>query len=404
MSSKPSLATIQYILTRGVAEVIVREHLERDLKKGAPLRLKLGMDPTASDLHLGHAVVLRKLREFQELGHQVVFIVGDATARIGDPSGKSKTRSPLSDEQIEANAQTYFDQVGRLLDMKNVEIHRNSEWLDKFTPADFLKLAASFSVHRVLERDDFSKRLKTGADFSVHELLYPAMQAYDSIAIRAAVEFGGTDQKFNLLAGRDLQRKMGMPEQDVVTCPLLIGLDGKQKMSKSLGNYIGIIESPDEMFGKVMTIPDALIVHYFELATEVSLKNILDVKRALKEGENPRNIKARLAREVVTLYHNGKAAREAAAKFDLIFRQKRLPARSEMPMKLIKPGRRITLKELLVEIGLVSSKTEAHRVIVDGAVTVDGNKEKDPNKIFSTSHNHTVLKGKRHYLWVHPDA
>ena len=402
MSSQPSLNAIHDLLTRGVHDVIVRAHLERDLKKGATLRIKLGMDPTAPDLHLGHAVVLRKLRAFQELGHQIVFIIGDATARIGDPSGKSKSRPPLSSAQIESNAQTYFEQVGQILNIKKVEIHRNSEWLDKFTIADFIKLAASFTVSRMIERDDFSKRLKSGAELGVHELLYPTMQAYDSVAIRASVELGGTDQTFNVLAGRDLQRKMGMSEQDVITCPLLIGLDGKEKMSKSLGNYIGISEDAHQMFGKVMTIPDGLMVHYFELATEVSEQEIQKIKKSLAAGENPRNMKALLAREVVALYHGAKAAREAEAAFDRVFKQKGKPAIIpviKISYSHVLKNTSIPMVDLLVATKLVASKSEARRVIFEGGVKVDGKVIHDPVAMIALDKKGVLVqKGKRHFV------
>lgn len=385
----------QHLLNHGVAEVIVKEHLEARLRKGDKLRVKLGFDPTAPDIHLGHTVVLRKLREFQDLGHTVVFIVGDATAKIGDPSGRSKTRPPLSSKEIEANAKTYFDQVGRLLDVKKAEIRRNSEWFSKFGLDDVIRLMSSFTVARTLERDDFAKRMKSGVDVLEHELLYPAMQAYDSIMVKADVELGGTDQKFNLLAGRDLQRKMGVPEQDIVTCPLLIGLDGKDKMSKSLGNYIGITEAPDEMFGKVMSLPDVLMENYFAL--------VLD--RELPRGA-PREVKATLAREIVALFHSTKSARAAETAFDRTFRDKQAP--TDVPVVKISysnvlKNTRIGIVDLLVAAKLVVSKGEARRVVVEGGVKVGGAVIKDPAHIVEIPAAGVLIqKGKRHFVKVVP--
>lgn len=383
---------IEHLLTHGVAEVIVKKHLETRLKNGDKLRVKLGFDPTAPDIHLGHTVVLRKLREFQELGHTVVFIVGDATAKIGDPSGRSKTRPPLSSKEIEANAKTYFDQVGKLLDVKKAEIRRNSEWFSKFGLDDIIRLMASFTVARTLERDDFAKRMKSGVDVLEHELLYPAMQAYDSIMVKADVELGGTDQKFNLLAGRDLQRKMGVPEQDIVTCPLLVGLDGKDKMSKSLGNYIGITEPADEMFGKVMSLPDALMKQYFDFALD----------HTMPRGE-PREVKAALARGIVELFHGLKAATAAEAAFDRTFRDKQAP--TDVPVvnlhSLIRANRRMTITELLVAAKLASSNSEARRVIMEGGVKVGGAVIKDPtHHVEIPKAGILIQKGKRHFVKV----
>ena len=281
MSVSTDPKKIERLLSRCVVETVVAADLKKKLLSGKKLRIKLGADPTSPDLHLGHAVMLRKLREFQELGHQIVFIIGDYTARVGDPSGKSKTRPMLSEEDVEKNAQTYFEQAAKILDVKKMEIHRNGEWFAKMGFADVLKLVAQFTVARMIERDDFQKRLKEGTDIHLHELMYPAMQAYDSVMIRADVEIGGTDQRFNILAGRDLQRKMDQPEQDCMFLgPTLVGLDGTKKMSKSYGNYIGLLDSPEEMFGKTMSIPDALIWDWFALTTDVEAEEIVELRAA----------------------------------------------------------------------------------------------------------------------------
>lgn len=369
MPKKADDQTIKRLLGRGIEEVIVREHLVNDLKKGTALRIKLGADPTAPDLHLGHAVVLRKLREFQELGHTVVFIIGDYTALIGDPSGKSKTRPQLDAKTIAENAKTYFAQVGKILDLKKTEVHYNSEWFRVMSVADLIRLAAQISTQRTLERDDFTKRLKEGIEIAQHELLYPLMQAYDSVVIKASVEIGGTDQKFNMLSGRELQKKMGMDPQDVITCPLLIGTDGEKKMSKSLGNYIGLSDAPADMFGKVMSIPDKLIIHYFELATDLGEEEIAALKKELESGENPRDIKARLASEIVGLYHGAKAAKVAEEAFERVFSKKEMPR--NVPEVRVKKSS-INILDLLVEIKLVSSKGEARRVVEQGGLKVDG--------------------------------
>lgn len=369
MIKKADEKTIKKILGRGVEEVIVRAHLENDLHKGTSLRIKLGADPTAPDLHLGHAVVLRKLREFQELGDTVVFIIGDYTALIGDPSGKSKTRPQLDAKTIAQNAKTYFAQVGKILDLKKTEVHYNSEWFRVMSVADLIRLAAQVSTQRTLERDDFTNRLKEGIEIAQHELLYPLMQAYDSVVIKASVEIGGTDQKFNMLSGRELQKKTGMDPQDVITCPLLIGTDGEKKMSKSLGNYIGLSDAPADMFGKVMSIPDKLIIHYFELATDWGEEEIAALKKELESGENPRDIKARLASEIVGLYHGAKAAKVAEEAFERVFSKKEIPR--DVPEVRVKKSS-INILDLLVGIKLVSSKGEARRVVEQGGLKVEG--------------------------------
>ncbi len=320
-------AKIDALLSRRVAEVIVERNLREKLLSGRRLRVKLGVDPTAPDLHLGHAIALKKLKEFQGLGHQVVLIIGDYTSMIGDPTGKSKTRPTLSESEIKKNAKTYMAQVGKILDLKKTEIRWNSEWFAKMRFKDVIGLASKFTVARMIERDDFADRIKEGTDVHMHELLYPMMQAYDSVMIQADVEIGGTDQKFNILAGRDLQRKMALPEQDALFLgPTLVGTDGIHKMSKSLGNYVGIAEAPEEMYGKIMSVPDAAMWDYFTMATDVSEKEIAALRQECERGKmNPRDAKARLAREIITIYHSAAKAGAAERQFTAMFREKQTP-------------------------------------------------------------------------------
>jgi len=393
MAKKATNEQIKEILGRGVANVIGLERLTEALKQGETLRFKMGLDPTSPDIHLGHVVGLRILGKFQELGHEIVVIVGDYTARIGDPSGRSKTRPPLEPEAIDANAKTYLAQVGKILDIKKIDLEKNSKWLSKLTFADLIKLAANFTVARTLERDDFAKRYKEGVEIYLHELLYPLMQAYDSVAIKASVEIGGTDQTFNMLAGRELQKKMGLPEQAVISCPLLVGLDGVNKMSKSLGNYIGITESAESMYGKVMSIPDALIMSYFELATEMPMEEIAIVKKKLDEGENPRDIKMWLAREIVALYHSNDAAQKAEEAFVKTFQKKEAP--DEVAEKTVKSK---ILADVLVEVGFASSKTDARRTIEQGGVKIDGIVAEDP--LLAVRPGMLIQKGKRYFVRV----
>lgn len=390
---------IKSILGRGVEEVVSVKSLEEKLKSGKKLRVKLGADPSRPDLHLGHAAVLRKLKEFQDLGHQVVFIIGDYTGLIGDPSGKSKTRPQLSSKEVNENAKTYLKQVGKILDIKKTEVRRNSEWYAKLEFHEVLGLTAKFSVQRLLERDDFSKRIKENRELHVHELLYPIMQAYDSVMIKADVELGGTDQKFNVLAGRKLQRRLGLPEQDVVTIPLLVGLDGKNKMSKSLDNYIGINEAPDSMYGKVMSIPDELILHYFELSTEVSTVEMEKIKKELQSADNnPRDIKMRLAREIIKIYHSEKAALRAEENFVKIFQKK------ETPQEMLEYNIReqeMNIIDLLIQVKLAASKGEARRLVSQKGVSINNLIIDDANKIIEISKDGVVVKkGKRHFVKI----
>ena len=391
---------IEHLLHRRVAEVLISDSLQKKLVSGKKLRVKLGVDPTAPDLHLGHTIPLFKLREFQELGHQIVLIIGDYTTLIGDPSGKSQTRPMLSSEEITKNAKTYMAQVGKVLDLNKTEVHWNSEWFAKMQFHDILRLAAQFTVARMIERDDFAKRLKAGNDIHVHELLYSMMQAYDSIMVEADIELGGTDQKFNLLAGRDLQRKMGKPEQDLLMVgPILVGLDGVKKMSKSLGNYIGLTDTPDEMFGKVMSIPDSALWNYFVMTTEVSDDEIAELQSACEHGKmNPRDAKMRLAKEIITLYHSSDVADTAEANFIKVFRNKEKP--EEIEEVRLRAGEWL-LVDLLVETKLADSKTAARRVIEQGGVKIDDKVIGDVGaKIFVDATPKIMQKGKRFFISV----
>lgn len=365
------------LIKRGASEIIrevdlVRK-IERSFKSGTPLNIKLGCDPSRPDLHLGHSVVLRKLRQFQELGHQAILIVGDFTGMIGDPSGRSKTRPPLSLEETRQNGQSYLEQATKILSTKKLKMLYNSEWLAKMDFADVIGLGAKYTVARILERDDFEKRYRNGEPISIHELLYPLAQAMDSVAIGADVELGGTDQKFNLLVGRDIQREYGQDPQVTLTLPILPGTDGVEKMSKSLDNYIGITDSPQDMFGKTLSIPDTLIYQYFLLLTDVPSGDLAKIKQQLDGGKiNPRDLKRRLARELVTLYHDDNSARTAEQEFDRIFIKKEAP--DDVPVvKLSAPdGSSLPILRLLTESGLVTSNSEARRLVEQGGVSVDG--------------------------------
>jgi tyrosyl-tRNA synthetase len=383
---------IDYVLRRGVAEVIVREEMLALLRSGRKLRLKEGFDPSFPDIHLGHMVTLRKLRQFQELGHQVVLIVGDWTGRIGDPSGVSVTRPMLSGEEVEANAKTYMEQFFKVVDKARTEVRWQSEWFGKFDLADVIKLTSRFTVAQLLAREDFSNRYREGRPIAVTELLYPLLQAYDSVAIKADVEFGGTDQKFNLLVGRELQSTVGQPPQQVFLAPLLVGTDGSQKMSKSLGNYIGVAEPPDEIYGKVMSITDDLIMDYFELLTDVSGEELNEFREQLKrQTVNPMVLKKRLAREIVTQLYDPEAAGEAEGHFSRVFQKREVP---EEIREGTKSGD--TLRDYLVKNQLAKSRAEAKRLIEQGAIEVDGKKITDVNWTFPRG---TIIKvGKRGYI------
>lgn len=392
------------IIKRGIAEIIREDDLvrklEHSIKANAPLKIKLGCDPSRPDLHLGHSVVLRKLRQFQDLGHQAVLIVGDFTGMIGDPSGRSKTRPPLTLEETRRNGQSYFEQATKILSSKKIQMLYNSEWLAKMDFSDVIALGSKYTVARMLERDDFERRYKSGEPISIHELLYPLAQAMDSVAIGADVELGGTDQKFNLLVGRDIQREHGLEPQVALTMPILPGTDGVEKMSKSLDNYIGISESPQQIYGKTLSIPDTLIYDYFVLATSLSASDLVSVRHELDNpANNPRNIKRRLARELVSLYHSREAARLAEEEFDRIFVKKDLP--DDVPDRAVSAeGGTIGIIKLLTEAGLVSSNSEARRMVDQGAVSVDGTKVIDPNALVNLERSAIVKVGKRRFARV----
>jgi tyrosyl-tRNA synthetase len=379
---------IDQLLKRGVAEIIVEEEMVGLLRSGKKLRLKEGFDPSFPDIHLGHMVALMKLRQFQELGHQVILIVGDWTAQIGDPSGVSVTRPMLSAEQVQANAETYMKQFFKVVDKEKTEVRWQSEWFGKFNLADVIQLTSKFTVAQMLAREDFSSRYNTGRPIAVTELLYPLLQAYDSVAIQADVEFGGTDQKFNFLVGRELQTMVGQPPQQCFMTPLLVGTDGSQKMSKSLGNYIGVAESPEEIYGKTMSIPDTLIMDYFELLTDVADKELEEFRRGLEnDAVNPMELKKRLAREIVAQLHGQKAASGAEARFVKEVQKGELPDElDDIPLNLyfkdLSPDQMeftsVDISKLLVVTRKVKSRSEANRLIEQGAVSIDGNKLTGP--------------------------
>ncbi len=397
MADRLSIEDELRIIKKNVVDLLPEDEMVEKLKRsrqtGRPLRIKFGADPTRPDLHLGHYVALRKLKDFQDLGHKVVFIIGDFTGLIGDPSGRSKTRPRLSEEEVRENAKTYFEQVGRVLDVEKVEIRYNSEWLGKMTARDVIELAATYTVSRMLERDDFAKRFKNEIPIYIHEILYPLFQGYDSYAIEADVEVGGTDQTFNFLVGREVQKAFGQEPQVILTVPLLEGTDGKQKMSKSLDNYIGISEPPGEIYGKVMSIPDELVVKYFKLVLYYDEDQLEEVRRQMEE--NPRDTKARLAYEIVKLFYSESEARRAAEEFDRVFREKQLP--SEMPEFYV-PAEGKNIVDLLVEIGFAKSKSEGRRLVSQGGVRVDGERVTDIEAIIVPGENGSVLKvGKRRF-------
>jgi tyrosyl-tRNA synthetase len=370
-------------LKKGTAEIIREDELKakiaNSLNKGKPLRAKLGVDPTAPDIHLGHTVVIRKLKHFQDLGHTAVFLIGDFTALVGDPTGQSETRPPLSREQVAANAKTYLEQVFKILDRDKTEVRYNSEWLDKLTSYDIVRLCAKYRVARMLERDDFHKRLTEQQPISMHELLYPLIVAYDSVVLEADVELGATEQKFNLLMGREIQREYGQESQVCMTMPILVGLDGQRKMSKTLGNYVGITEPPNEIFGKMMSIPDDLMWSYWELVTDRTPREIEALRKEVAAGAlHPMAAKMRLAREVIAGFHGDDAARKAADNFQRIFSDRQAP--EEAPTKRVPLGPAKKLTALLVELGLVPSKSEAIRLVEQGGVEIDGVRVNDPRR------------------------
>jgi len=392
------------LIKQGCHDIIREEELKARLEKaiatGKPLRVKAGFDPTAPDLHLGHTVLIQKLKHFQDLGHQVIFLIGDFTGLIGDPSGKSETRPPLTEEQVQANAATYERQIFKILDKDKTVIDFNSRWMKPMAAQDLIRLAARHTVARMLEREDFHKRYTSQTPISIHEFLYPLIQGYDSVALKADVELGGTDQTFNLLVGRDLQREYGQAPQVVITIPLLEGLDGVQKMSKSLGNYVGIDEPAGVMFGKIMSISDPLMLRYFELLTDITPGDLARLKEDLAQGrKHPRQVKEELALELVARYHGRNAAVEAAQEFAHIFREKGVPQEIE-EVSLKVEGPNLWLPKVLVEAGLSAGTSEARRLITQGGVQVDGEKVTDDNIELAAGKSYLLKVGKRRFKRV----
>ena len=390
---------------RGAAEIIreedLRAKLEHAAKTGRPLRVKLGVDPTAPDLHLGHTVVLRKLKHFQDLGHTAIFLVGDFTALVGDPTGQTATRPPLSREQVKANAKTYLAQVFKILDPKKTEVRYNTEWLDKLTSQEMVQLTAKYRLARMLEHEDFRSRLEKNEPISIHEILYPLLVAYDSVVLEADVELGATEQKFNLLMGREIQREYGKPEQVAVTMPILVGLDGQRKMSKSLGNYVGITEPPREMFGKLMSISDAQMWLYFELLTERPESQLGELRAQVNSGAtHPMDVKMSLAQEIIADFHGAAAAQKAADEFQRVFRDRQAP--KEAPVRKIPRGAPKRLSVLLVELGLSDSRSDADRLIKQGGVEMDEARVNDVKKEIdlATPREFLLRAGKKKFLRV----
>jgi len=388
-------------LKRGAADIIPIEEFEERIKKGEKLRVKLGIDPTAPDIHLGFSVPLRKMRQFQDFGHTAVLVVGDFTAMIGDPSGRSKTRPPLTEEEVKKNMEQYKEQILKILKEDNLEFRYNSEWLGRLTSKDIIKLAAKTTVARILERDDFEKRMKENVPISLHEILYPLFQAYDSVAIRADVELGGTDQRFNHLLGRDLQREFGQRPQVVFLLPLLEGLDGKLKMSKSYGNYVGINEPPDQMFGKIMSIPDTLIMKYYTLCTDLDNEELEKIERSLKDKDvNPRDIKLALAETIVRMYHSETAAKKARENFIKVFSKRELP--EEMEEVVYPEGERVWIVKVIRSITGLSS-SDIRRVIKQGGLKVDGEKVTDTDLEITVDREYVIKFGKKTFFRVRPE-
>jgi len=399
----PNLAKQLEIIHRGADEILVADELKQKLslsvQHGRPLRVKAGFDPTAPDLHLGHAVLLNKMRQLQDLGHHALFLIGDFTGMIGDPSGKNATRPPLTREQVADNAESYTRQVYKILHPEKTEVVFNSAWMDKFNAADLIKLAATHTVARMLERDDFSKRYQSNQPIAIHEFLYPLIQGYDSVALKADIELGGTDQKFNLLMGRELQKHFGQAPQIILTMPLLEGLDGVNKMSKSLGNYIGITESPTEIFGKLMSVSDDLMWRYIELLSQASITTITGWKRETSEGRNPRDIKVQFAQEIVARFHSKQDAADALADFETRFKHGALP--DDMPeITLAAVNGALPITQLLKQAGLTASTTEAMRMIEQGGVRINGEKIGDKTLVLKSGETVVIQVGKRKFARV----
>lgn len=389
---------IEEVLTKGVEEVILKDRLEKRLKSKEKLRVKFGIDPTAPDLHLGHSVVLRKLKQFQDIGHKIIFLIGDFTATIGDPSDRSSTRSVLTKSQVKINMKDYIKQAGKILDIKKIEIRHNNEWYSKKGSDFFMDLTSRFTYARLIERDDFRKRIEKNTDISIQELIYPLLQGYDSVALRADLEIGGTDQKFNLLMGRKVQKKYNVPQQDIMTIPLLLGTDGVNKMSKSLGNYISLQEISSKMYGKIMSIPDTVIWHYLQLLTDFPIKEIERMKKEV--GQNvlhPLEAKVILAKEIVSVYHGRKAAQEAEKEFKKVFKEKKLPTKiSGIKIK----EKNLNVLDLLVRARLASSKSEAKRLILQKGVKIDNEIYQDWKKNIEIKKEMIIRVGKRKFAKI----
>jgi tyrosyl-tRNA synthetase len=397
----PSLNEQMDLIRRGAVEIIPEDELvkkiERSIKENKPLNIKLGCDPSRPDLHIGHSVVLKKLAQFQILGHQAILIVGDFTGMIGDPSGRNSTRPALTLEQTRINGESYFQQASKILDKDKTKIVYNSDWLAKMNFEEVIKLSSKYTVARMIERDDFTKRFKAGEPISVHEFLYPLAQAMDSVAINSDVELGGTDQKFNLLVGRDIQREYGIEPQVILTMPLLVGTDGIEKMSKSLDNYIGISDPPQQIFGRTLSIPDNLIYTYFVLTTDVSEEKLTEIQKKMNdEKTNPRDLKRELARILVEMYHDSEAAKTAEEEFDRIFINKGLP--DEIPEFKIEESKEINVLELIVLVNFAPSKGEARRLVIQGGVSIDGEKINDPLKQLKITQGMILKVGKRKFV------
>ena len=393
------------LIKRGTSEIIDEKDLvralEKSIKTGKPLRVKAGFDPTAPDLHLGHTVLLQKMKQFQELGHEVVFLIGDFTGMIGDPTGKSETRKSLTPEEVKNNAKTYLEQVYKILDKDKTTIMFNSEWMNQFSSTDMINLAARYTVARMIERDDFQKRLANNQPVSIHELLYPLIQGYDSVAMKSDVELGGTDQKFNLLVGRDLQRAYKMEPQNIITMPLLEGTDGVQKMSKSLGNSIGVMDPPGEMFGKIMSISDDLMWRYFELLSDIAVNDLKSLQEKTASGEmNPKNVKVQLGKELVGRYHSGEAAEQAAEEFENVFKDKNLP--TDIPTLKTWGSEPRWIGKVLADSKVCPSTSDAKRMIKQGAVSVDGEKVTDENLDLNGGQEYLIKVGKKRFLKIVP--
>lgn len=392
------------IIKRGTVEILPEEEfasrLAESIRTKRPLRIKQGFDPTAPDIHLGHTVCLRKLRQFQDLGHQVVLIIGDYTGLVGDPSGRSETRPQLTPEEIERNAQTYQEQFFKVVDQSKIEIHRNGEWFSQMSFRDMMHLASNFTVARMLERDDFSNRFKQQVPISIHELFYPLMQAYDSVMIKADVEIGATEQKFNLLTGRQIQELYGQRPQAILTMPVLVGTDGQQRMSKSLGNYIGVAEPPQEIFGKIMSIPDEQIYSYFELATDVSRNDLAQIKSQLEGGKvNPMTLKKRLGEEIVRIYYSREEADRACSEFERVFSKKELP--NEIPEKHLEHDQpEMWIGHYLVKSGCIDSTSEVKRLIKQGGLYLDNQRVDDENLKIAVEGERVVRLGKRRFFKI----